>query len=1589
MKCRVLLLIFFFAINIYGQSEHPTECGTDEIHQYLLANDTGYAKGIEQQEAHIFDFIQDPKRIEGASSAIYTIPVVVHVVHLGEPVGTGTNISDAQVNQAINGLNDRFANLLGNTVNGNDMNIQFCLATVDPNNNPTNGINRVDGSSVPNYASNGIGGGSLCTGSANETTIKSLSTWPNSDYYNIWVVNDICNGQYAGYAYYPSAFNNPLDGTVMRYDYMNYSSHVLAHELGHGFFLYHTFEGGTATTCPPNTNCATQGDRCCDTPPHRVGDCGSTNPCSSSPLWINSQDNIMSYCWNFPFASNYLFTLDQRSRMQATLTQGGLRHSLALSNGCFSNTQSPNNPCDNISSINCGDTITFSSIGTGSWFNHLNNPCGNLTPGVEQIYSFAPQVTGNYNFNVTSVSNNNSVNYFWRSDSCSSTDWNCLEEVNDTGSWSVGTQWEAGVTYYILVDPEDTLSVSQTFEISCVCIDPPQPGVISGNTEICSGKSYSYSIPQTSSSLTQVWSFSGSGSISGSGNSINLIAGSSGTLSVYSKDSAQCASPLRSLAISVEETPIITGNIIGSNVYCPGQPEIYSIDSVVNAVQYRWIYNGTVEDSTTTPSFSFTPSTNGVLTVVATNGKCVSDTSQPFLISISTTPTTPSLIMGPDTSCEGAISTFYVDTVNDAVEYQWRYGGVAIDTTIDPLISFAVLQSDTLEVRAINADGCASAFSRKYVEIFDSVQATLHRSNFDSICFNQPGPSLSVSIQDSGSGRLNFYWERLNTSNGSWDTVQIGNIDHDSGTLTETSTFRVTVFDSLCNTVFVSNQIQVIVHDSLVPGVVQTLQSQQICHGEQPSTIRFSKPGGGSGHFSYQWQDSTDGNAWQDILGADSIAYTPGSLTDTSYYRLKQTDTLCSPDFQYVFTEIIKVGVYDSLVAGSPAGGIGQQICFGEVPDTVFFEAPNGGSDSIAYQWQSRTDTSSWIDIVGANALFLAPDSLFVTTYYRLKQIDLHCNPDSLYVYTDSIVISVFDELVSGALASGDGQQLCYGTQPDTLSFTSPSGGSNNFSYQWQVSTNGTSWSNIAGQTSLSFSPSNLFQTTYYRLRQTDNHCSPAQTVFTDSVVVVVYDTLVSGNISSGANQQICYGETPTPLSFTPPSGGSGNFSYQWQSSTDSINWNPAPSGLNSLTYSPGPLTDTTYFRLKQTDTACISDQEVYTNVIMVGVYNVFEPGVFSGYQDTICEGESLNLSVNNFNLTGIQGADASQYTYIWHTDTDVSGSFSDTIPTNSSLVLNTGTLTETTYYRLTVITHCGDTATYTDSLVSIYVNPLPGISEATISEQQSGQSNLCNGSLGRIFSLSDLDSNSNVGLDWSNNGQFQGFIRASDSAKILIFDEVNQNLSATFKNRQTKCERRIDWQHTILLSKQAPSRSDFVHRSDLNMLIYDDTTGDAYRWGWIPYEINNNGDLETELELIYLNVNTTLPYAMFNHGTNNHLIDTDKNIYFVEITKEGCMSRILFNDNLLNTLSNEFEDAYSSELYLYPNPSSGDVFLAGDISEINVLRLSTTLGETILIHVDKSNGRLEGIDSLASGSYVLTVQCENKTVNLRLIINK
>ncbi len=246
-----------------------------------------------------------------------------HVINTGTRVGAPDNPDDAAINAMIANLNNAWRKN-GPLYGGADMKMQFQLAVRSPSCTSTTGIVRVDGSSVPNYASGGITNINQ-PGSADEVAVKNLSRWPNTDYINIWIVNKINgNPNYpGGYTYFTELNSVLTDGLVLNASVVDATNKTIAHEMGHHFYLYHTFEGYSNQTCAANTDCTNQGDLICDTEPCLfITDCGNNiNSCTGNPYLVADATFNYTVLNNYMGYTNcqWMFTDGQKTRARSAL----------------------------------------------------------------------------------------------------------------------------------------------------------------------------------------------------------------------------------------------------------------------------------------------------------------------------------------------------------------------------------------------------------------------------------------------------------------------------------------------------------------------------------------------------------------------------------------------------------------------------------------------------------------------------------------------------------------------------------------------------------------------------------------------------------------------------------------------------------------------------------------------------------------------------------------------------------------------------------------------------------------------------------------------------------------------------------------------------------------------------------------------------------------------------------------------------------------------------------------------------------------------------------------------------------------------
>ncbi|NMH89759.1 M43 family zinc metalloprotease [Flavivirga algicola] len=265
---------------------------------------------------------------------IITIPVVVHVVnYIPDPF----TISDEKIQSQIDVLNqdfrkknpdyvktpDEFINLVA------DVGIEFSLATIDPEGNPTTGIIRTK-SHVTGF--DGIN-------QIENTPIEDLKlfftdkggqdAWPRDKYLNIWIADlSDRNGNVTlgGYAQFPDVdprmdgviIDPRVFGTLPPLIPKHQLGRTATHEIGHWLNLLHIYG--------ENGHCE-NGDLIDDTPDQKSQYLGNPtypqNSCNSNDMFMNFMDRVND-------ESMHIFTIGQKRRMRDLFNPGGLRRKLYL-----------------------------------------------------------------------------------------------------------------------------------------------------------------------------------------------------------------------------------------------------------------------------------------------------------------------------------------------------------------------------------------------------------------------------------------------------------------------------------------------------------------------------------------------------------------------------------------------------------------------------------------------------------------------------------------------------------------------------------------------------------------------------------------------------------------------------------------------------------------------------------------------------------------------------------------------------------------------------------------------------------------------------------------------------------------------------------------------------------------------------------------------------------------------------------------------------------------------------------------------------------------------------------------------------------
>jgi hypothetical protein len=316
-KFIFLLVLILGSQFIYAQRN----CGTTEYLNHCKAQNPALAGEMEKTNERLHQLEATPQK----NRQLITIPVVVHVLYQNAE----QDISDQQIFSQIDVLNEDYRKLNANASSipaafssiAADCEIQFCLAARSPQGLASNGITRTQ-TSVSAFSLNDA---------MKRSTTGGVDAWPTDKYLNIWVCNLANN--LLGFATLPGTVIPALDGVVIGYKFFgrntplggNYNKgRTATHEIGHWLNLIHIWGDDDNASDPCSGS-----DQVTDTPNQE----GSNFQCPSypSPSCGNTSDMFMNFMDYTDDACMYMFTPDQRTRMQTAMASGTYRSNLTNS----------------------------------------------------------------------------------------------------------------------------------------------------------------------------------------------------------------------------------------------------------------------------------------------------------------------------------------------------------------------------------------------------------------------------------------------------------------------------------------------------------------------------------------------------------------------------------------------------------------------------------------------------------------------------------------------------------------------------------------------------------------------------------------------------------------------------------------------------------------------------------------------------------------------------------------------------------------------------------------------------------------------------------------------------------------------------------------------------------------------------------------------------------------------------------------------------------------------------------------------------------------------------------------------------------
>ena len=369
------------------------------------------------------------------------------------------------------------------------------------------------------------------------------------------------------------------------------------------------------------------------------------------------------------------------------------------------------------------------------------------------------------------------------------------------------------------------------------------------------------------------------------------------------------------------------------------------------------------------------------------------------------------------------------------------------------------------------------------------------------------------------------------------------------------------------------------------------------------------------------WESSTDGFATATRIEQTTVSITYTNLTTTTQYRAIVQNGNCAQATSTIATITVN---QPAVIANA---GPDQTLC-------------NATTTTLAGN-SPLPDNGLWTQISGPTTATITNPTLYNTTVTGLVgganyvfQWTIN-GPASCGSTNDQVEIINLPPIQNNTITTQN-TTTCTG-QTITITGSTPTGGSGSYTYIWESSTTGNApWTVIPGETGKDLTiPINA--SISFRRTTTSSVCPSTSNVLS----ITALPPIANNTIAS--NQTICEDNTPNLISGSQPTGGDGvNYTYEWEQSTDGINWTTI-AGTTTQTYQPGILSQTISYRRIVNSAGCTGPQRSESNIVKITV-NPKAKAEFTATQTTGCTG--FKIDRNNVKATPYPDRNA---TYTWY----------------------------------------------------------------------------------------------------------------------------------------------------------------------------------------------------------------------------------------------------------------------------------------------------------------------------------------------------